>query len=198
MLNLAQPSHHLKNKEVMLLLGCISFSFIYLCFPKKLNFNEALYFFLLYYFLTLVLTYMAFVDFYTYIIEDFLLIFILVASAIFIGIKPFFEPSHTFSLSLVFIDLWHRSLSGFCLGLILLLMAFLSKGLGGGDIKLFSVLAFSLGFFNAFKILMVAFIFSGIGGLAFIIFKKGALKEEIAFGPFILCSAFVVFINLLS
>lgn len=140
---------------------------------------------------------MAIIDLHYYIIEDFLLIFILVISAIFIGIKPFFIPAQSFTLQGFFSDLWFRSIAGLGLGLILLLMAFLSKGLGGGDIKLFSVLAFSLGFFTALKILIFAFILSGIWGLGFIIFKKKTLKDEMAFGPFILCSAFFIFTGLL-
>ncbi|MCM3122584.1 MULTISPECIES: A24 family peptidase [Bacillaceae] len=82
---------------------------------------------------------------------------------------------------------WWASLIGAAAGFILLLLiAFASKGgMGGGDIKLFALIGFAVGF----KSMLLSFFFStffgaffGIIGLLFGLVKK---KQPIPFGPFI-------------
>jgi leader peptidase (prepilin peptidase) / N-methyltransferase len=94
-----------------------------------------------------------------------------------------------FALERIYLPLmpWWDSLIGAAAGFILLLLiAFASKGgMGCGDIKLFALIGFAVGF----KLMLLAFFFStffgaffGIIGLLFGLVKK---KEPIPFGPFI-------------
>ncbi len=82
---------------------------------------------------------------------------------------------------------WWDSIIGASSGfLLLLIIALVSKGgIGGGDIKLYALLGFVLGF----KLVLLSFFLStlfgaGIGGLA-LIFKIVKRKQPIPFGPFI-------------
>jgi leader peptidase (prepilin peptidase)/N-methyltransferase len=82
---------------------------------------------------------------------------------------------------------WWDSLLGAGTGFILLLIiAFVSKGgMGGGDIKLYALLGFVLGF----KLVLLSFFLSTlfgavIGGFA-LLFKIVKRKQPIPFGPFI-------------
>jgi leader peptidase (prepilin peptidase) / N-methyltransferase len=82
---------------------------------------------------------------------------------------------------------WWDSLLGAGTGFVLLLMiALVSKGgMGGGDIKLYALLGFVLGF----KLVLLSFFLSTlfgavIGGLA-LLFKIVKRKQPIPFGPFI-------------
>ncbi|WP_312470989.1 prepilin peptidase [Neobacillus sp.] len=82
---------------------------------------------------------------------------------------------------------WWDSLSGAVTGFILLLIiALVSKGgMGFGDVKLYALLGFVLGF----KLVLLSFFFSTffgavIGGLA-LIFKIVKRRQPIPFGPFI-------------
>jgi len=79
-------------------------------------------------------------------------------------------------------------------------IALLTKGLGGGDVKLFSALGASFGVCEALKILALAFVLSGIFICMILTLpikskKFSALKskKEIPFVPFITLSAFLIF-----
>jgi leader peptidase (prepilin peptidase) / N-methyltransferase len=94
-----------------------------------------------------------------------------------------------FLLERIFIPLtpWWNSLLGAATGFVLLLViALVSKGgMGFGDVKLYAVLGFVLGF----KLVLLSFFFSTlfgavIGGLA-LLFKIVKRKQPIPFGPFI-------------
>jgi leader peptidase (prepilin peptidase) / N-methyltransferase len=94
-----------------------------------------------------------------------------------------------FFLERIFIPLspWWDSLLGAVTGFILLLViAIVSKGgMGFGDVKLYALLGFVLGF----KLVLLSFFFSTlfgavIGGLA-LLFKIVKRKQPIPFGPFI-------------
>ena len=85
---------------------------------------------------------------------------------------------------------------------IAFLIAYITKGLGGGDVKLFSAIGFAFGICEATRILMLSFLLSGI----FVILIKliplsitpiSQLKvsKEIPFVPFIAASAFLIFIQ---
>lgn len=82
---------------------------------------------------------------------------------------------------------WWNSLLGAVIGFVLLLViALVSKGgMGFGDVKLYALLGFVLGF----KLVLLSFFFSTlfgavIGGLA-LLFKIVKRKQPIPFGPFI-------------
>jgi leader peptidase (prepilin peptidase) / N-methyltransferase len=94
-----------------------------------------------------------------------------------------------FLLERIFIPLtpWWNSLLGAVTGFVLLLViALVSKGgMGFGDVKLYALLGFVLGF----KLVLLSFFFSTlfgavIGGLA-LLFKIVKRKQPIPFGPFI-------------
>jgi leader peptidase (prepilin peptidase)/N-methyltransferase len=82
---------------------------------------------------------------------------------------------------------WWDSLVGAAVGFtMLLLIAFVSKGgMGGGDIKLFSLIGFVLGF----KLLLLSFFLSTLYGAVFgilaMLFKLANKRQPIPFGPFI-------------
>ncbi|MCM2531503.1 prepilin peptidase [Neobacillus pocheonensis] len=82
---------------------------------------------------------------------------------------------------------WWDSLLGAATGfLLLLLIAFVSKGgMGGGDVKLYALLGLVLGF----KLVLLSFFLSTlygavVGGLA-LLFKIVKRRQPIPFGPFI-------------
>jgi leader peptidase (prepilin peptidase) / N-methyltransferase len=94
-----------------------------------------------------------------------------------------------FLLERIFIPLtpWWDSLLGAVTGFtLLLIIALVSKGgMGMGDVKLYALLGFVLGF----KLVLLSFFFSTlfgavIGGLA-LLFKLVKRKQPIPFGPFI-------------
>jgi leader peptidase (prepilin peptidase) / N-methyltransferase len=94
-----------------------------------------------------------------------------------------------FLLERIFIPLtpWWNSLLGAITGFVLLLViALVSRGgMGFGDVKLYALLGFVLGF----KLVLLSFFFSTlfgavIGGLA-LLFKIVKRKQPIPFGPFI-------------
>jgi leader peptidase (prepilin peptidase)/N-methyltransferase len=94
-----------------------------------------------------------------------------------------------FLLERIFLPLtpWWDSLLGAVTGFVLLLIiALVSKGgMGGGDVKLYALLGFVLGF----KLVLLSFFLSTlfgavIGGLA-MLFKIVKRKQPIPFGPFI-------------
>ncbi|WP_066227479.1 prepilin peptidase [Heyndrickxia sporothermodurans] len=93
------------------------------------------------------------------------------------------------------LDPWWDSLLGGAIGFLLLLaIAFVSKGgMGGGDIKLFGVLGFVLGLKSVLLSFFLATLFGavvGIIGMKLGSFKKG---KPIPFGPFIGLGALVTY-----
>lgn len=90
---------------------------------------------------------------------------------------------------------WWDSLIGAAGGLVLLLLiAFASKGgMGGGDIKLFALIGFAVGF----KTMLLAFFFSTFFGAFFgiigLITRLVKRKQPIPFGPFIAIGTLVAY-----
>lgn len=75
-----------------------------------------------------------------------------------------------------------------------LLLALVSGGIGGGDIKLAGVLGMYLGFFGLGHIILgtiAAFILGGIFALGLVLFEGAKRKSEVPFGPWMLVSAFL-------
>lgn len=70
-----------------------------------------------------------------------------------------------------------------------LLRAVYPPGMGFGDVKLAGVLGMYLGFLgwgHVFAGTFAAFLFGGLWGLALLVTRRGTLKSDIPFGPFML------------
>ncbi|WP_044894629.1 prepilin peptidase [Bacillus alveayuensis] len=93
------------------------------------------------------------------------------------------------------LDPWWDSLAGAIIGFsLLLLLAFVSKGgMGGGDIKLFALLGFVLGW----KMVLLAFFFSTLYGTVFGLIGMALGKvrrgEPMPFGPYIAMGTFTAY-----
>lgn len=73
-----------------------------------------------------------------------------------------------------------------------LLRAVYPAGMGFGDVKLAGVLGLYLGFLgwgHLFAGTFAAFLFGGLWGLALLLSRRGTLKSDIPFGPFMLAGA---------
>lgn len=88
---------------------------------------------------------------------------------------------------------WLVHLLGMGLGfLVFYLVALLSRGgMGGGDIKLFAVAGFVLGYPLLFVSILLATVTGSLFGIILIFMKKGKLKSGIPFGPFIAAGSLV-------
>lgn len=88
---------------------------------------------------------------------------------------------------------WQSKLIGMALVSVpLFIIALITGGIGGGDIKLFFVLGLLLGWKNIVVTFFVATILGGLVGIIVLIIKKNAGKKtEIPFGPFIAIGAYV-------
>lgn len=77
----------------------------------------------------------------------------------------------------------------------LLILLFVSKvtngGIGSGDVKLMSVIAFALGFSNATYIMLFALILCLLFSIGALILGKKKIKDEVPFGPFIFGGYFI-------
>jgi leader peptidase (prepilin peptidase)/N-methyltransferase len=118
------------------------------------------------------------------IISDGILIFTFITSLFLLIFK-----------NLTFAQISFRLIEGFGVALLILLVYLFSKGrsMGFGDVKLAYVAGFLLGFQNGMISLYLAFISGGIIGLYLIFFKKKHLKSKIAFGPFIIFGAAIIY-----
>lgn len=75
-----------------------------------------------------------------------------------------------------------------------LLLALISGGIGGGDIKLAGVLGIYLGFFGIGHVILGvigAFILGGFYAVGLVIFRGAKRKSEVPFGPWMLVSTFL-------
>lgn len=88
---------------------------------------------------------------------------------------------------------WMVHLLGMALGfLVFYLVAVLSRGgMGGGDIKLYAVAGFVLGYPLLFVSILLATVTGALFGLILMFIKKGDLKSGIPFGPFIAAGSLV-------
>lgn len=94
-----------------------------------------------------------------------------------------------FLLERIFVPLtpWWNSLLGAAAGFILLLLiAVVSKGgMGGGDIKLFSIIGFVLGIKLLFLSFFLSTLFGAVFGILAIVLRLVKKRQPIPFGPFI-------------
>lgn len=90
------------------------------------------------------------------------------------------------------IGAWLRALgagaAGFAFFLVLALIY--PSGMGMGDVKLAALLGLSLGYLpdgwgRLFVGFMLAFIAGAVGGIALIVFRRGGMKSQVPFGPYL-------------
>ena len=105
-------------------------------------------------------------------------------------------------LSFVFIlitpeaRLYERLFSGFAAAFFLLLIFFLTKGkgMGLGDVKLVIPLGFTLGALGTISFVWLAFMIGAVVGIFLIFLGKKKLKSEVAFGPFLITSFWLIYL----
>lgn len=82
-------------------------------------------------------------------------------------------------------------LTGFGFFAVLLLVALLSKGFGGGDVKLIGLIGCLCGYMMTVSILFWALVSSMIVSVVLLVKKKKEKKDTIPFGPFLLIGYFI-------
>ena len=79
---------------------------------------------------------------------------------------------------------WLERVIGFIsAGGILLIIAVVTGGMGGGDVKLMAAVGFYLGWKLTLWSMLLAFVIGGFAGIVILASGKGKLKTEIPFGP---------------
>lgn len=79
-------------------------------------------------------------------------------------------------------------------GLFYLIYAATKKrGMGFGDVKLAAAMGFMLGLSGSLLAVYLAFVFGGLAGLTLILFGEKGMKSKIAFGPFLVGGAVIMF-----
>jgi len=93
--------------------------------------------------------------------------------------------------------LWVTRLEGFgVLFAITFTIALVSKGgMGGGDVKLAAYTGYLLGLAPGLTALLVGAFMGGLYGLGLVVLRKGSLRDQFAFGPFLAAGA-VIFLLL--
>lgn len=86
--------------------------------------------------------------------------------------------------------LWNYAVAGLGVGILLFLLAVISKGgIGGGDIKLFALIGLFLGVQNTFLALFISSLLGVLVGAVIRLLRKDSKKKFIPFGPFIALGA---------
>lgn len=88
---------------------------------------------------------------------------------------------------------WQSKLIGMAaISVPLLILAVITNGIGGGDVKLFFALGLLLGWENILVAFLLSVILAGIAGIAILVVKKKEGKKyELPFGPFIAVGAYI-------
>ena len=96
------------------------------------------------------------------------------------------------NLRLAFIN----GILGFVLGgFIFLLLAIITRdGIGGGDIKLVSMLGFYFGWQNIILIALISFLIGGLIASFLLVTGVKNLKDPIPFAPFLILSSLIIFL----
>ena len=153
------------------LLNGILYLFIYHYFGVSLEFA-------FYCFMASILIIISLIDFYEQIIPDGLILLIFVSTVLYKAAAYFLYGN-----PIAFRDGIFGFLSG---GLLLLIIALVSKGaMGGGDIKLIAVLGLILGLKKAILNILLSFIIGAVFSLYLLLSGKKGRKDAIPFGPFI-------------
>lgn len=93
-----------------------------------------------------------------------------------------------------FLPTWHYLLGGLIGGGLLFLLSAASKGgMGGGDIKLFTLIGLVLGWQNTILALFISSLIGSIVGFSLMIIGKVKRKQFIPYGPFIAMGAYIAY-----
>ena len=65
------------------------------------------------------------------------------------------------------------------------------EGMGGGDIKLVTVIGFFLGLKNFIQVFVIAFLIAAVVSVILLIFKKKSRTDYVPFGPFLCIGAYI-------
>lgn len=84
--------------------------------------------------------------------------------------------------------------TGFCAALFLLMIHLLTggRGMGLGDVKLAIAIGTILGPISTVVWLFVSFILGGVIGTFLLMLRRAKLKDQVAFGPFLIVSFYIV------
>lgn len=164
---------------VVILLSGILFVLLFDRF--KLNID-----FFIYGFVLSLLIIVAFVDMKIKIIPDIIVLLILLGAIVHELLKLIIHKS--------FVNLLDNII-GLAVGgiLFILIFAFSKGGIGGGDIKLISVLGFVLGIPKIFLCIFLSFLFGAIASIVLLALGLKGKKDSIPFGPFIVLSFIITF-----
>lgn len=107
----------------------------------------------------------------------------------------FFLPFIVLARIFIPLDPWYDALIGAVVGYLLLaLIIIVSKGgMGAGDMKLFGVIGFVLGWKNVLLTFFLAAFFGALIGGLLMLFKRVKKGQPIPFGPFIVLAALIAY-----
>ncbi len=69
---------------------------------------------------------------------------------------------------------------------------------GMGDVKLIAILAFFLGLWNGFLMIVLAFVIGAVYGIGLVLLKKADKKTQVPFAPFLILSTILIFFGFIS
>ncbi|QPC48415.1 prepilin peptidase [Mangrovibacillus cuniculi] len=119
--------------------------------------------------------------------------FMLIPDRILLWFASFFLVTHIWFSWIPWLDSFIGAAVGF---ILLLLIAIISKGgMGGGDIKLYAVIGFVLGWKLTLLSFMLASAFGAVVGVILMTFRKASRKQAVPFGPFISLGVLVAYFN---
>lgn len=101
-----------------------------------------------------------------------------------------------FRTTLAPLNPWWDAWAGAVVGYILLFIVYLidPNGIGGGDVKLFTVLGFVLGWKLTLVAIMLSSLFGAIGGGVGMMLGRIKRREPIPFGPFIILGSLTAYL----
>ncbi len=129
-------------------------------------------------FVTAILSVCAIIDLYSKRIPNILVLCVLVCGILFLGVDAIIEKKTEYIVT---------GIAGFAICLILLFfLSLISKGgLGMGDVKIISAVAFITGLETAFYMVFFGMIICMGVSIYLLLFKKMSKKDTIPFGPFL-------------
>lgn len=109
----------------------------------------------------------------------------------------FFLPLFIVMRIVVPLDPWWHPIAGFLLGFMMLALIIIASrgGMGGGDMKLFALLGIIIGPWELLLTFFLASLFGAVVGIALMIAKIIKRGEPIAFGPYIVAAAIIVYFH---
>ena len=149
-------------------------------------FNDSVEHFIIYSFITFIITVCAFTDIKRCIIPDEMNFFGFIVGIIYAFFKVSFDIKEG-------IDLILGGLLGFIIFVLIYLfslLVFKKEGMGGGDIKLMGVLGLFFGVKSIIQIFILSFLFASIISIFLLLTRIKKKNDYIAFGPFIVLATF--------